>query len=158
MKYLLIKNWDIFQPTEKLKKGASVPWVKDYTDKEFDREYMNLSFFQRYVLDALCRMRGRLGHDIPYDDPTWVARLLHANRRDASHVAQAVLRLIADGFLIECFVEDTSRELEGEGEKENKEGERKGEASPSATLSQPLKKSIKGVSSKSKAAIVGEDL
>src|SRR5271170_2042217 len=99
MKYLTIKNWDKYQPDQKLKdKFASLKWVKDYTDKEFDSDYMDLTFFQRYVLDALCRLRGRLGHDIPYDDPTWVARLLHAVRTDAPHIPHAVATLLARGF------------------------------------------------------------
>ena len=83
MKYLLIKNWDVYQPTGRYKAGSSLPWIKDWTDKEFDSGFMNLTFFQRYVYDALCRMRGRLGYDIPYDDPKWIARLLHAN--NATH-------------------------------------------------------------------------
>lgn len=156
MKYLLIKNWHRFQPPEKLKnENASLPWIKDYTNKEFDADYMGLKFFQRYVLDALCRLRGRLGHDIPYDNPTWVARLLHATPKDAPHIPHAIRTLVARGFLAEQNVQLPSREGEGDiesGELGEGEGEdRRLAASPSQTEEANAK-----VSSKSKAASVGE--
>jgi len=155
MKYLTIKNWDKYQPDQKLKdKFASLKWVKDYTDKEFDSDYMDLTFFQRYVLDALCRLRGRLGHDIPYDDPTWVARLLHAVRTDAPHIPHAVATLLARGFLALQNDEVTCREGEGEGET----GEVRGETGENLRSAQvPTKPTPRGVRLESRSKAAGED-
>jgi hypothetical protein len=50
-------------------------------------------------MDALCRLRGRLGKNIP-NSPTDVARMLHACPKDRPHITHAILTLVAQGFLI----------------------------------------------------------
>lgn len=151
MKYLAVKNWEIFQPKMRTK-SPKRQWIMDYTDKEFDADYMKLSCLQRYVLDALCRLRGRLGHDIPYDDPTWVIRLLHVSRTDAPHIPHAVRTLCARNFLIEYIQQDTSRYREGEGdiEEENIYTNRL-----TAVVSNPSE--AVAVSSKSMSVSVGDE-
>lgn len=59
---------------------------------------MNLTCLQRYVLDGICRLRGRLGHN-PHNDHTYIIRALHIIRRDAAHVTHAIHTLCAQGFL-----------------------------------------------------------
>jgi hypothetical protein len=76
-KYLAIRNWRKYQPTKdrkgKTMDGRSAPWIKDYTDKEMDPAYMDLSMNQRYVFDGLRRLRGKYGKN---DFRSRYARLL----------------------------------------------------------------------------------
>ena len=92
-KFIAIKNWDKYQ-TEMRNK---VDWIKDYVEKDSDPDYANLTCLQRYVLDACCRLRGRFAHNL-YNDPTWLAQVLHIGRKDAPHLPHAIRTLAARGF------------------------------------------------------------
>ena len=94
-KYLAIKNWEKYQPG----RAGKSSWIKDSTDKEFDAEYMGLTFFVRYVLDGCQRLRGRMGKNVP-NDPKFIARALHAMSTDRPHIAHAINTLISQGFLV----------------------------------------------------------
>lgn len=98
MEYLSIKNWGRYQMTDR--KGRDIKlYIKDYCGKDNDDpEYSRLTTFQRYMFDAICRLRGRSGRN-PQNDPTWIARALCIIPRERSHVAQAIRRLVTDGFL-----------------------------------------------------------
>lgn len=122
MKYLAIKNWEKYQPNERLrKKDAKLPWVKSYTDKEDDYEYGRLSLFARALLDGIQRLRGRTARN-PHNDATWIARALCVVATDRPHVQYALDTLIARGFLIPTNQEVGSREgdrdREGDTERE----------------------------------------
>lgn len=113
MPYLAIRNWDNYQTA---KRGAA--WIKDYTEKEADLEYSRLTCFQRYVLDGLCRLRGRLGHNVP-NDPKYVATALQIVPKERTHVPQAIHKLSANGFLVLCFQRGGTTRVEesrGKGE------------------------------------------
>jgi hypothetical protein len=120
MKYLAIKNWDKYQVDQK---GVVVgngdtppPWIKMYTARDSDPDYIKLTFYQRYVLDALCRLRALHRQNIKVEckecysgdtvsiqwDISALSRQLYAARSDASHLLQCVCRLISVGFLIVC--------------------------------------------------------
>ena len=96
--YLSITNWDKYQCNDR--KGRHIRlYVKDYCDKDGgDLKYSRLTALQRYVFDAICRLRGRLGRN-PENDATWIARATQMLHRDRTHVAQAIHRLRTDGFL-----------------------------------------------------------
>jgi hypothetical protein len=99
-RFLAIKNWERYQGGKmKNRVDEKRSWVKDYTDKEADPEYIKMTFFQRYVLDGCCRLRGRLGKNLP-NDPQYIARALHAARTERAHLPHTVDTLIARGFLI----------------------------------------------------------
>ena len=53
-KFLAIKNWDKYQPRD----TKNSPWIRDYKDKDFGPKYSKLTCMQRYMLDAICRLRG----------------------------------------------------------------------------------------------------
>lgn len=152
-KYLAIKNWAKYQPDKKLRnKGASLPWVKDYTDKEFDADYCQLAPTERYVLDAMCRLTGRIGHNVPMNNQ-FIVSALAIPPRQRGNVQAAVKQLTSLGFLIPTNQEDrfstgekTCGEGEGrvatpqtEGEKDKpKEGMKEGrKEAPVATLPTP---------------------
>jgi hypothetical protein len=96
--YLSITNWDKYQCNDR--KGRNIRlYVKDYCDKDGgDIKYSRLTALQRYVFDAICRLRGRLGRN-PENDPTWIARATQMLPRERTHIAQAIHRLCTDGFL-----------------------------------------------------------
>src|SRR5579871_6406486 len=94
-KFLAIKNWSKRQSTWTGKRE----WIRDYTDKDADEDYEKLTFFQRQVLDGCRRLRGRLGKNIP-NDCGFIARALHASRKDTPHIPHAVRTLTARGLLL----------------------------------------------------------
>lgn len=103
--------------------GVGRPWVKDYVDKEADREYLRLSPLQRYTLDGCRRLRGRFGRNLP-NDGTWVARALQVGGQHATNVAQAVTLLTTKGFLLLTNQEYELREGEEIRGRKRGEGER----------------------------------
>lgn len=120
-KFLAIKNWDKYQ-TDMHNRG----WIRDYVAKDDDPEYTTLSCFQRYVLDACCRLRGRIARNL-HNDPTWLVRLLHVTPKDAPHVPHAIRTLTARGFLIL-----TNQQLGFTEEKRGEEKRREEKNAPSA--------------------------
>lgn len=113
--FLAIRNWEKRQPG---RRGKS-EWIKDYTDKDSHEKYEKLSFYQRYVLDALRRLRGLKGENVP-NDPMYIARSLHAARTDRPHIHHAVSTLLAHGFLIltNQQVDFVDKEIEVDKEQE----------------------------------------
>jgi len=99
MEYIAIKNWDKYQADSKgqLREGYS-PWIKDWVEKEADREYSGLTCLQRYVYDALRRLRGKLGKN-PANDPIWIGRILSIQGRERKHIPQAIERLLELGLI-----------------------------------------------------------
>jgi len=99
MEYIAIKNWDKYQADSKgqLREGYS-PWIKDWVDKEADREYSDLTCLQRYLYDALRRLRGKLGKN-PANDPVWIGRILSIHGRERKHIPQAIDRLLELGLI-----------------------------------------------------------
>lgn len=99
MEYIAIKNWDKYQADSKghLREGYS-PWIKDWVDKEADREYSDLTCLQRYLYDALRRLRGKLGKN-PANDPIWIGRILSIHGRERKHIPQAINRLLELGLI-----------------------------------------------------------
>jgi hypothetical protein len=102
-KYLAIRNWAKFQSTTdkqgKSLEGRRRTYILDFTDKESDSLYADLTIVQRYMIDACRRIRGRLGHNIP-NDAMWVVRQLDIPFKERAKAAKAVSRLIEVGFLI----------------------------------------------------------
>lgn len=101
-KYLAIRNWEKYQKNHAGKvtaEGEPVRYIKDWTDKDSDSDYSKLTAFERYVLDALRRLRGRFGHN-PHNNPTWCARATCMLHRDRTHMAHAIHRLVTEGFLV----------------------------------------------------------
>lgn len=96
-KFLAIKNWDKFQP----KDTKNSPWIRDYKDKDFDPDYIQLTIIQRHMLDAVCRLRGRYGRCIP-NDPLWIVRATAILPRERHNATTAIQQLINSGFLILC--------------------------------------------------------
>lgn len=99
MEYIVIKNWDKYQADSKghIRDGYS-PWIKDWVDKEADREYSDLTCLQRYLYDALRRLRGKLGKN-PANDPVWIGRILSIHGRERKHIPQAIERLLELGLI-----------------------------------------------------------
>ncbi len=118
-KYLAIKDWKKHQPDAKLRnKNASLPWIKDWTDKEFDADYCKLPPIERYTLDALCRLCGRIGNNIP-NDRQFIGSALAIPRQHRRNVEAATTQLIGKGFLIptnEKLRNPQSETSGGEGE------------------------------------------
>ena len=92
-RFLDITGWDAQQSD-----GAGVHWIKDYVEKEGGFEYSKLSAYQRYLFDALSRLRGRLSRRIP-NDPLYIGTALMLTKGDRPHVAQGVRALQACGML-----------------------------------------------------------
>ena len=119
--YLIIKNWDKWQA---LKGDKPVAWIKDYCDKDGDRDYGKLTGFQRYVLDALCRLIGRTHAHRVHNDPAWLARAIQLIPTERAHMVHTIRTLIAHGFLVLCNQQNAPVEIEIEVYKEEKEREK----------------------------------
>jgi len=102
-KYLAIRNWSKFQSmTDKNGKnldGKSRPYIRDYTDKETDSQYAELSVFGRYFFDACRRLRGKWGRNIP-NDHMWILRQLDVHHAERGRGVLAIQALIRRGLLI----------------------------------------------------------
>lgn len=103
-KYLAIKNWDRFQS------AYTRAWVRDYTAKEDDEDYVKLSCYQRYILDGCRRLRGRTGKNIP-NDATYIARALHTLPTDRPHLRHAIDTLVVHGLLLLTNEQDSFQRL-----------------------------------------------
>lgn len=93
-KYLSIKNWEEYQPMD----TKNLPWIRDYKDKDWDREFSQLTIMQRYMLDAICRLRGRHGRNLP-NDLQWIVRATAVLPRERHNATTAIQQLINSGFL-----------------------------------------------------------
>jgi len=106
-RYLVIKDWDKHQPSGKLfKKDARLPWIKDYTDKLENYEYLKLTLFQRAVYEGCCLLVGKRPDRSLPNDAAWIARALHASRPETPCVPTALVVLIDRGLLIPTNDED----------------------------------------------------
>lgn len=114
---LAIKNWAMYQSTTK----RNAAWVKDYTLKDVDEGYSDLTMVERYILDACCRLRGRQGRDITAD-PLALCRALAIKAQDRHNATKAIRKLIERGWLIptneQVKVNKVPSEKEREVEKE----------------------------------------
>jgi len=131
-KYLAIKNWEIYQPNSK----RSYPWIRDYKDKDFDRDISKLTVFQRGILDMCCRLRGRLAKNLS-NDPQWIVGAVSIMPQERRNAVSAIGQLIAKGFLVLTNEQDSFVSLEGKKEKEIREEEK--EIKPSAQKPRRLK-------------------
>ncbi len=102
-KYLAIRNWAKYQArTDKHGRsmdGRCRPYIRDYTEKEMDSDYVALTCVQRYVLDGCQRLRGRLGRNLN-NDPMWIMRQLCVDHVERKYGTRAVNKLVMSGFLI----------------------------------------------------------
>jgi hypothetical protein len=115
-KYLAIKNWHKFQGGRMRDENRPRAWIKNYLDKESDHDYSKLTCFQRYVLDACQRLRGRLGKNLP-NDPVYIARAVCIVAEERHCLPQALRKLVLSGFLILSNQQtDTQRGEERRGE------------------------------------------
>lgn len=98
-KDLQIKNWERYQCRDRKHRDIKL-YIKDYCGKDIDDpEYNSLTYFQRYLFDACCRIRGRSGRN-QLNDPMWVARATGALPKDRLRVPHALLMLLLCGLLI----------------------------------------------------------
>ena len=95
-KYLAIRNWEKYQAT---RDGQPSSWIKDYTDKDNDPEYSQLTALLRYTYDACRRLRGRFGRNLT-NDPQWICRAIAALPQERHNIARAVSQLVHRGLLI----------------------------------------------------------
>jgi hypothetical protein len=99
-KYLAIKNWHKYQPDKKFRaKDASMPWIKDWTAKEFDADYAALGPVARYALDAMCRLAGRIGGNVP-NHGQWIVTALAVPGQHTGNLKTALRQLVGSGFLV----------------------------------------------------------
>jgi hypothetical protein len=113
-KYLAIKNWHKYQPDI----IEHPQWIRDWVNKELDSEYSRLTYCQRYVLDALCRLRGRIGRNIP-NDSRYIVHALSTQRPDLVRAASVLRRLHEAGFLLLTDQQiDSVEERRGEKKRE----------------------------------------
>jgi hypothetical protein len=96
MKYLAIKNWHKYQSADLTQ---YCPWIRTYVNKDQDYGFSHLTMLQRYLLEGCCRLRSRVGHNIP-NDPQWIARALMILPQERRFVRNAIRAIIASGFLI----------------------------------------------------------
>jgi hypothetical protein len=97
-RYLTVKNWDKYQSNDGVVYDEPMQWIKDWTDKESDCEYMELTCFERYIYDAIRRLRGKFGV-WPRYDAKWLHRVLHLHDTSMARVDQALTRLVARGLV-----------------------------------------------------------
>jgi hypothetical protein len=141
-KYLAIKNWHRYQGGRMKNGDERRPWVKSYVDREADPDFLKLTGLHRYILDGICRLRGRLGTNLP-NDPAYVSRALGLIPAERSQTPRAVLTLISRGFLIltnqQHVTPEESREEESreEGEQPRKTPPENGVAASSPDGSKP---------------------
>jgi hypothetical protein len=99
-KYLGIHGYDTFQADQKgvLRDGTSL-WIKDACRKESDADYSRLTVFQRYVLDAMRRLRGLHGKN-PANNLPYICRALAVLAPDKPHIRAALGLLVVRGLLV----------------------------------------------------------
>jgi hypothetical protein len=93
--FLAIKNWSVYWCRDR----NGRPYILDDSDKDGDPDYSRLTMLQRYVLDALYRLRGRRGKNFR-NDPVWLVKALFVLPRERRHLPQAIQKLIALGHLL----------------------------------------------------------
>lgn len=137
-KYLAIKNWDKYQMKDRKQRDIKL-YIKDYCGKDIDDpEYNALTFYQRYLWDACCRLRGRSGKNL-CNDPVWLARAVGALPEERHCLPQALGKLVACGFLIptnqQVGLSDSKPESEPKTETETKDANASGSPLPSGEKS-----------------------
>jgi hypothetical protein len=88
MKWLRVRNWQKYQPDSRLRnKEARLPWIKDWTNKLENYDFLKLTLFERAVFEGVCLVAGtRPSRSLP-NDPAWIARELHVSRAERSRVS-----------------------------------------------------------------------
>ena len=113
--YLAIKNWEKYQSLSR-----SGRWIKDYTAQDDDLTISKLSIFQQGVLQAIRRIRGRIGSNVP-NDCEYIMSAMSARLKDRPRIPRAISELIACGLLLVTNQQhDSVKTSEKEKEKEIK--------------------------------------
>lgn len=127
-KYIGIHGYDKFQVDAKGERrdGTSI-WIKDACRKDSDADYAMLTCFQRYVLDAMRRLRGLHGKNPP-NNISYLCRALSVLAPDRPHMRSAIGLLVARSLLVLTNEplhfedrkdrDDKSSKLPAEGEQE----------------------------------------
>jgi hypothetical protein len=101
-KYLAIKNWKKYQPQLT---GKPAHYFRMYSGRDQDPDYSKLTFYQRYLADAILRLRARFGHNLR-NDAVWIASAVCALGVDRHSIRRALGVLVASGFLLLTNQED----------------------------------------------------
>jgi hypothetical protein len=96
--FLTIKNWDKYQSNDGIVYDEPMQWIKDWTDKDSDCDYMKLTITERYMYDGLRRLRGKFGCWPRYDS-RWIHSMLHMGTTTIARVDQSLTTLIAHGLV-----------------------------------------------------------
>lgn len=117
-KYLAIKNWKKYQAGTDRKGREIKAWVKDYCGKDIDdATYNSLTMIQRYLFDALCRVRGRSGKNI-CSRVDYISRACGVIPVERRFVGQSLAVLVLCGFLVPTNQEIDSSETQPETQTE----------------------------------------
>ncbi len=115
-KFLAVRNWKKYQAGVDRKGRQIKAWVKDYAGKDVnDQQYSKMTMNQRYLFDAICRLRARVGRNIN-NDPTWVALALGVTPNERARVPNGIRTLVERGFLALTNEEVDASEPETEPE------------------------------------------
>lgn len=137
-KYLSIDGWEKYQT----KTTGSMKWIKDYTHKDMDdSDYSSLTALQRYVLDGVRRLRGRLGVNVD-NDSTFIARAICLHNTDRAHLVHSLDTLITRKLLIPTNQRDNS--LEKKRIEEKRGDKRREKPLPASFASLPVSTPIPG--------------
>lgn len=99
--YIGIKNWAKYQITVK---SGCPEYIKDYVDKEQDREYSLLREHQKSIYDSLRRKRGKLGKNLPLD-VYYLINLLGIHEEDRRYFSGALERIVELGLAFLTYAE-----------------------------------------------------
>lgn len=92
-KFIAIKNWSKYQCKDRHGRHIRL-YIKDYCAKDVDDlQYSRLTVTQRYYMDALCRLRGRLGRNIP-NDVKFISRALSILPQERHNLSAIVEKLV----------------------------------------------------------------
>ncbi len=78
-KWLRIRNWQKYEPDGKLRnKEVRLVWIRDYTEKLENYDYIRLSLFERAVFEGVCLIAPRLWAQHLQDSQNCAAQSLFA--------------------------------------------------------------------------------
>lgn len=129
--WLRLDNWKKYQPDDRLRnKEAQLPWIRDYTKKLDNYDFIQLTLLQRALFEGLCLLAGKRPLRTIPNDPTYISRALHVQATDIPHVGHALATLISRGFVLPSITERISDEdVENAVREGEREGDREGEGS-----------------------------
>ena len=117
-KFLAVKRWADFQ-----EKDLTTSWIKDYVNKEWvDEDYAKLTITQRYLIDGIRRIRGRLRENLSATNTVeLVSSALRVPGEARVGVGPALVALGVRGFLIPTNERDTDHKRREEKRKEEED-------------------------------------